>query len=279
LGKIFALVAHQIITRRQQVLEAGDPKGVHELRIGLRRLCSILRTLRPLVASGSLGNFERSARNVARLVGALRNADVLINSIYAPIENVTPNREGFHELARILALRREAKRCEVRTALAGAEWKQLQLYITLWPLTLAENPALRRPVAKYACTALKKTWNKAFKLGRRIDGLDVDHRHELRKTLKELRYLAEFFSGLFPARKAQLFIDRLKRMQDMLGYLNDVQMADQLRVIQERDLDTSQAAGAAGYILGRHEAEALHVWQSAGKAWEKLEASSKFWIR
>jgi inorganic triphosphatase YgiF len=279
LAKIFALVTHQIIAGRRQVLEAGDPKGVHQLRIGLRRLRSILRTLRPFVASGSLENFERSACNVARIVGGLRNADVMISGICAPIEELTPNKRGFRELARILALRREAKRREVGVALTGAEWKQLQLYLTLWPRTLEELPGLRRPIVKYARRALKKTWNQAFKLGSRIDRLDVDRRHELRKTLKELRYVAEFFSLLFGARKVRRFIEELKKLQDMLGYLNDVRMADQLRIIQEQDLDTSQAAGAAGYILGRHEAEAPHVWKRAGKAWDRLEASPKFWIK
>jgi inorganic triphosphatase YgiF len=279
LAEILASAAHQIITARQQVLETEDSKGAHQLRIGLRRLRGALRTLRPFVASASLENFEQSARNVAQLVGGLRNADVLINSIYAPIEKLTPNRRGFRELARVLARHREAKRREVRAALSGAEWKQLQLYLTLWPRTLEEVPSLRGPILKYARKALDKTWRKTFKLGKRIDRLNIERRHELRKTLKELRYLAEFFSVLYNQRKAQRFIEQLKALQDVLGYLNDVRMADQLRVIQEKELDNPKAASAAGYILGRHETEAEHVWKRAGKAWDKLEASPKVWIR
>ena len=63
------------------------------------------------------------------------------------------------------------------------------------------------------------------KLGQNLGRLDAEHRHKLRKALKNLRYQAEFFAPLFGRRDAHRFIERLKTLQDVFGYINDVRMA------------------------------------------------------
>jgi triphosphatase len=75
---ILESATEQILVNREAVLETGDPEGAHQLRIGLRRLRSALRALRPLVDSGSLRAFDLSARSLGRSVGMLRDADVMI---------------------------------------------------------------------------------------------------------------------------------------------------------------------------------------------------------
>ena len=51
--------------------------------------------------------------------------------------------------------------------------------------------------------------------------MNVDQRHELRKELKKLRYAAEFLSPLFPAKRVDPFLKRLKKLQTVFGDLND----------------------------------------------------------
>jgi inorganic triphosphatase YgiF len=65
---ILASAARQIVVNRQAVLRTDDPEGAHQLRIGLRRLRSALRALRPPVDGGSLRAFEWSARDMGRCV-------------------------------------------------------------------------------------------------------------------------------------------------------------------------------------------------------------------
>ncbi len=47
----------------------------------------------------------------------------------------------------------------------------------------------------------------------------------MRKALKRLRYQAEFFAPLFAKLGTERFIERLKKLQDVFGYTNDVRMA------------------------------------------------------
>src|SRR5262249_52119259 len=140
----------QVLVNRRAVLETNDPEAAHQLRIGLRRLRSALRIVRPLVDRSSFRVFERSARDIGRHVGRLRDADVLISGIHAPAEAAATDKTGFAELHEALVRNRGARRDEVRQVLSGPQWSKLQLYLTLWPHTLEEIDGLNKPITKHA---------------------------------------------------------------------------------------------------------------------------------
>ena len=52
--------------------------------------------------------------------------------------------------------------------------------------------------------------------------LEAEELHELRKTCKKLRYLMEFFQGIYPVTKIGELIQVLKGLQDKLGEFNDL---------------------------------------------------------
>src|SRR5262245_743421 len=277
LSSMLGSAVQQVLVNRRALLETDDPEAAHQLRIGLRRLRSALLALRPLVDRSSLRAFERSARDVGRHVGRLRDADVLISGIHAPAEAAATDKTGFAELREALRRDREARRDEVRQVLSGPQWAKLQLYLTLWPRTLEEIDGLNKPFTKHARKVLAKAWKKPTKLGRHLDRLDSAQRHEMRKALKKLRYHAEHMAPLFDKRKGEQFIHQLKALQDVFGYINDVGMTPRLIGIQQERQAASDAARAANYALGHHDAEAAHIWRRASKAWRKLERSPQFW--
>ena len=177
----------------------------------------------------------------------------------------------------MLARERQRRRDNVRTALRGHAWTKLQLYLTLWSHTLDENPRLEGSVIDHARKVLRKAWKKAAKLGRNLEKLDDAHRHEMRKALKRLRYQAEFFAPLFAKRGTERFIERLKKVQDIFGYTNDVRMAPKLVELRKQSPAGAAAARAAGYAEGYHETEAAHVRRQAGGVWLDLKRAKRFW--
>jgi inorganic triphosphatase YgiF len=277
LSSMLDSAVRQVLVNRNAVLESDDPEAAHQLRIGLRRLRSALRALRPFVDRTSLRAFERCAREIGRCIGLLRDADVLISGILAPAEATAADKTGFAALHEALVSNRETKRDDVRRVLSGPQWTKLQLYLTLWPRTLEEIKSLNTPITRHARKVLAKAWKKSAKLGRHLASLDSAQRHEMRKALKELRYQAEFIVPLFDKREGEQFIRQLKSLQDVFGYLNDIRMTPRLIEIQQDRQTGSNAARAAGYTVGYHDAEAVHVWHRAGKAWRKLERSPQFW--
>jgi CHAD domain-containing protein len=108
--------------------------------------------------------------------------------------------------------------------------------------------------------------------------LTVEQRHAMRKALKTLRYTAEFFASLYPEPATRQFIKEIRNLQEVFGYLNDVVAAERLNVIcHEGCGDSREAQRAAGYVLGWHNAQAVHAWKDAHKGWQKLDALPRFW--
>jgi triphosphatase len=270
--------SRQILANRRAVLETDDPEGVHQLRIGLRRLRSVLYAFRPLIDVHPTREMDLHAKAVARAVSALRDADMFIDDIYAPAAGSMKGHAGLRPLKQALQTHRALKRDAARSELQGKHWSALQLYLALWPQTIVECRTLDRPVAKFGRDALGACWRKALRKGKHLAGLEGEQRHKMRKTLKTLRYTAEFFGSLYDPSDVQPFVKQLKRLQDLFGYINDVETAVELESICDRYArDSREGQRAAGYVLGWHTARADVWWGRAEKRWRDLQATGRFW--
>ena len=280
-GEAFAVILRsareQIVKNRIALLETDEPEATHQLRVGLTRLRSAHRALTALSDSPQLRRLEANARAISRAVGRQRDADVIIEEIYAPVAGNPPRQPGFDELHEALKAHREAMQMEARQALMGETWTRLLLSLTLWPSMLERDPALQEPVENFADKLLQKRWKKAARLGRSIESLEGDDQHKMRRSLKKLRYTAEFLAPLYSKAKVKPFIGRLKKLQDVFGYVNDVRMAAGLPGIAKAHCGEPAPLIAAGVVLGHHEAKAAEVWQHAPKAWRALRARGPFW--
>ena len=281
-AEAFALIvqsaADQIAANRRAVLETVDPAAAHQLRIGLRRLRSALSAFRPLHDTAALRELEGHAQALARTVGELRDADVLIEQIYAPVAGMMGSDPGLPPLRRALLVHRDRARERVRAALNGQQWSVLQLYLALWPQTVERAGKLDGPVRKFARSALKRRWKKVADSGERLDDLTIEERHRMRKALKTLRYATEFFASLYSEEETRQFIKETRGLQEVFGYLNDVVAAERLGALcHDGCAESREAQRAAGYILGWHNAQAAQAWTDAHKGWLKLEALPQFW--
>jgi inorganic triphosphatase YgiF len=273
-----ASAAAQIEDNRLAVLETDDPEAAHQLRVGLRRLRSALRAFRPIESSHATLELARQARELGQRIGELRNADILIEAIHAPVAATRKGAAGFGELREALLAHRDAMRGAARAALLGEQWSRLQLYLALWPQTVKSNGRLDMPVNAFASTALEKSWRKIAKSGARLERLSIEERHEMRKALKAFRYAVEFFASLYEARQVRRFVKDLKRLQDVFGYMNDVATAGALDAICEEHCASNPAAQrAAGYALGWHEMSAQHAWEGVAGMWSRLAKRRPFW--
>ena len=275
--KIFQSAAEQIVANQRVVLETGAVEGVHQLRVGLTRLRSALRALKPYDSASWIGELESDAQSLARTVGHLRDADVLIADIYTPVAAEANDVPGLAGLLEALKAHREATHKEIVETLAKKPWPRLLLTMTLGPRLIQTGGELDEPIETAAGEIMERRWKKVAKFGARLDSLDLEERHSMRKALKRLRYNSEFFRSLYD-RAAQRFIKRLKTMQLLFGSINDMAMAQRLiPIASERRGEDPAPLAAAGYILGRHETAAPHVWKGAKREWKRLEEAAGFW--
>jgi triphosphatase len=278
LAMFVASAADQIELNRRAMLETDDPEAAHQLRVGLRRLRSALRAFRPIEDSATSRALARHARDLAQRVGELRDADILIEDIYAPAAATRKREPGVTQLRKALLAHRDAKRGAARAALVSEQWSKLQLHLALWPQSVAGNPKLDTPLAVFAPAALGKSWKRIAKRADKLETLSTDERHEMRKALKAFRYAVEFFAPLYPARQVNRLVKDLKRLQDAFGYMNDVATAGKLAAIcDERCSSSPPAHRAAGYTLGWHAVTAQHAWEGVADMWHRLAKRPRFW--
>jgi len=270
--------ARQITTNRRVVLETDDPEGAHQLRVGLRRLRSALTAFRPIHDTASSREMKGHARTLSSAVGQLRDADILIDAVYAPAAAVMRGHAGLAPLKAALLAERAERRELARAALLDGRWSALQIYLALWPAAIEGGDELNCPVFKFSGEALQRSWKRVVKLGRSIDTLDNEGRHEMRKSLKALRYTIEFLESLYDPADVRRFLKRLKSLQDIFGYINDVETARTIEQVSEaRCPESREAQRAAGYVLGWHTARAAKAWERAKKGWHDLKKTGPFW--
>ena len=189
----------QIAANRAGVLRSRDPEYLHQLRVGLRRLRSALRAFHDLLPKKET---ERLARRTGRVMGKLgvaRDWDVFV----AWLEDEDPPRE----LLRAARRERDRARASARNAICRME---------LEPLAAK---SYSKPAKEFAAASLGRLERRTRKQARRMDWDDAGERHALRIRVKRLRYASEFFGRTR---------GRLERLQDVLGGLNDVEVARRL---------------------------------------------------
>jgi CHAD domain-containing protein len=82
---------------------------------------------------------------------------------------------------------------------------------------------------------ISKVYRRMVTMGGAIDDSSpAEDLHELRKKGKELRYLLEFFSSLFPGDVVKPMVKSLKSLQDVLGRFQDRQVqSETIRALRD----------------------------------------------
>ena len=224
-------------------LAGKDPEYLHQLRVGTRRLRAALRVFRGTMQRKDERALLRTLRKMADASGPARDWDV--NAPRLPMR-----------LRAEAARRRRASHAQLRRVIGAVQ---------LWMLPrglAATRPALDA----FAREALESLDRKATRKGRGIDWKRAGQRHALRIRLRRLRYTSEFLSGAFPGRDSEALVHSLKQLQDLLGELNDLEVARRLT----REL-TGKRRPASPTV--REQA----LLRQLPRAWERFAAAPRFW--
>ena len=231
----------QIAANAPSAAAGSDPEYLHQMRVGTRRLRAALRASRGLWREDDVRALRRQLREPAAVSGPARDWDVFLRTAPAPLRARARHRQRQAQAA----LRRVLRSMQ-----------------PLEPPRAAGNA--RRSWPAFARHALTRLDRKARRRAARTDWSDAAARHALRIRLRRLRYAAEFMSGAFPGRSAKALMRSLKHLQDLLGELNNLEVARRL---------TRQLMGREARP-GERERKLLS--QLPG-AWRRFAAAPRFW--
>ncbi|MDE2564020.1 MAG: CHAD domain-containing protein [Sphingomonadales bacterium] len=218
-----ACVAHYRLNE-DILLRRHSGGAVHQARIALRRLRAALRAFAPILPGPEPVALDRRLRSLAIALGQVRDLDVMIGRCEAEAlrEQMTGARsEAWRHLRRRLGAK------HTRGLLIDlAEW----IECGGWRTDPAALSAREAPLGPFAAEALDRRLRKVRRHGRRLDRMDEEALHRLRKDAKKLRYTAEAFATLFAgksrAHRREAFLAAMEGLQDDLGALNDLRVAE-----------------------------------------------------
>ena len=261
-------------------------EGPHQLRVGLRRLRSAFSVYAAVLRSPEMKRLDAEARWLGQEVGSLRDLDVVANDMARREAETHPDEPGLSALADVVARQARERREQLRKLLVGARVQAFLIDLARFVETrgwlvaqdFGQTERLAAPITTLARASLNKRWKKTAKHAQGLATLTVEQRHELRKELKKLRYAVEFFCSLFPAKRIDPFLKRLKKLQTVFGDLNDA--ATLKAMFTGTDVpgaDDPSVQRAIGWMIGASQARAELGWTGAKALWRDLEQTRPFW--
>jgi CHAD domain-containing protein len=252
----------------------GDgSEPVHQLRVAVRRLRSVIGLFRSAVACDAVAEAEAGLRALAAVLGPARDWDVFLAGTGAQVAAVF---EGEPAMARLLAAagrRRVAAYAALRAALEGPAFRELGVALAClaaarpWP----EDDAVALPA--FAAKALRRRARKLKAEGDDLAALPETVLHETRLRAKRLRYACEVFAPLFAGRHAGRMVRRLTAVQEALGHLNDASVAAALMA----ELGPAGRGRAGGLVRGYVAGRAAAGLEVAQLHWKRWRAAPRFW--
>jgi CHAD domain-containing protein len=273
LADFIKMLAHEAGSRAGE-----DIEEVHDMRVATRRMRSAFQLLGPYFKTRPIRPYTQSLRGLARRLGAVRDLDVMIDS-----------------LEKHRARRNEAERAALQTIIKRLDKRRRKARKKL--INHLDSKAYRKFVGNFAAFL-----SKPGKGARAIDGnsvaphqvrhvlpviahehlaavraydtvlagAEVETLHALRIEFKRLRYLVSYFSDVLGS-SGEDFIDELKNIQDHLGLLNDCSVAqDWLKgLLDDLNGDETQTAVLAAYIAELAE-EQIRLMAEFPAVWAKF---------
>jgi inorganic triphosphatase YgiF len=276
----------QVSANMAIVADSEEIEGPHQLRVGLRRLRTAFGVFSPFLGEAAITPLSAEAGRLGRVVGALRDLDVLADEVVAAAVDLGLDAEARGALVAVLAERRRQTRADVRAALAAPAavgflfdlGRLIEARGWLAPSDHAQTARLATPISEAAPAILDARRAKVMKRGRRIRKLDAEGLHALRKELKKLRYAADMLDPIYPGKRVEAYVRALKQLQDIFGSLNDAAMAaDYLAGAEAPGHDSPAAQRGIGWVLGTLAVRAEGDRPALLERWDRLVETGPFW--
>lgn len=219
------LFANEAAARR------GDPEGIHQFRVAIRRLRAALRAFKAILPYAGRKGFNGELRWFQQRLSPARDWHVFLDETLPLIVAGDRDETVATHLRRLARRERRDGLADVGAVLDGRRYARLLLHFQRWLARLpdeCDEGALKKPVPRFARQVLDAAHKDLLRCDEGFSRMSGAELHRLRILAKKLRYAAEFFRSLYPGTGTAAYIRTLAKLQDRLGNLNDAEVARQL---------------------------------------------------
>ncbi len=277
---------NQLLANYPLVVASGDPGGLHQARVAIRRLRAALTLFKDIAGDETGSVLRAELKAVALALGPARDLHVLVERVGSGAGKTGDDRR---EMLDHLAIQRDKAVASAQTLLAAAPFQRLLFEFAAWLeggewLERTQETGGDQPILPFAAQVLSHRRRKLRRAGRHLADLSDADRHRLRISAKKLRYAATFFASLFTepetSRDRNSFARALRRLQDSLGELNDMAVAAARRDDLFAGLEPITAARHSAQleaILAAQENARSKLLRSAGRALDVITSARPWW--
>lgn len=250
-----------------------DPERVHQMRVAVRRLRATLRASRALFDARGVEHLRSELDWLGDRLGLVRDLDVLHDYLRPRLDALegAEHRAGRRVLRKLSADRVRA-RADLNEALDGSRYPRI---LELLETFLARPPAAAADVSLPDVAATE--WKRLRKAVQKLPGRpSADELHAVRIKVKRARYAAELARAAAGAR-GKRFIDQAKKLQDILGDLQDAVVIEQYLHDAIERTESAQALGK--HLVKRQRKRRKRARAAFFEEWPKLERRGReAWI-
>ena len=287
--RIIARSTLRHITANEPAVQRSDSEGVHQMRVGLRRLRAAISLFSKLFGDKQTERIKSELNWLeTEELSLARDLDVYERGTVEPLRRAAPATRGMKELEDALASRRAAAFAKAKAVIDSPRYRSLLLDTLQWlevgDWARRSRRFRDRPIERFAADILTQRTKNATKKTKRLRELDTRQRHKLRIAVKKLRYANDFFGHLFGGHKARKRVSGFKAyltdLQDHLGALNDIAVHQKLgpKLVAGKSKTKAHArAFAARIISDREQSEIEPLLKAAGKDAQKFARIQPFW--
>lgn len=263
-------------------IKPDNIKGIHDIRVAIRRLRSLIRDFAGIAKSRSLPRFAKELKTLAQRLGRVRDSDVLIRGIEQASKGA-PNEmhEGLTALVSQFRHRRSRDLRSVVTSLSEEAIEELRKQMeavcraVVRQPGLFDSPNVRREAHRTIGANLEDFLSKSGAIYRPTAAKGL---HRLRIAAKRLRYSLEVHSAQFDGRLDK-FATEMKKMQGLLGDLHDCDVwIDELRSHLERKpaKGAAEARTAAVWLIAQFAKQRNKAYLAALQLWTAWQEDDLF---
>lgn len=270
--KVLLLEFRSVLAHEEGSRSGADIEDLHQLRVAMRKSRSIMRLLRPWFRARVIRRHNGAMRSVMRASGPVRDLDVLREDLLALERGDTAElRQSLEALDR----QRAGLRGKLLFALYSDSWEKFLIDYTDFLVSSGKGSRKTRPgrvVARQIRHVLpllvQQRLTAALAYGPHLADAGGERLHDLRIECKRLRYALSSFDALLGPEIGD-YVRELKRMQDQLGRLNDIDVASGLLPRLMPGLDFAACEFLYAYRRDLEE-ERAHLLEDFPAAWERF---------
>jgi CHAD domain-containing protein len=260
LGRLLDIMRSNVDGTLNQV----DIEYLHDLRVSVRRARSLVRVGEGVLPDRLRNRLRTELKWLGDATSLSRDLDVYLLG-FDDLAASVPEPQTLEPYRDLLVRQHRLAHIRLNRALRAARFQRLT---ESWESARRPGQPHGEPIGPLADRLLRRAWRRVEKRGNAITvDSPAEAVHDLRKRCKELRYLLEFFAGLYDAGEHAETVSELKKLQTNLGAFQD---AESQRVMVLRHAELLGERGVPAETLESMRLLDQHLAQQQATAHEEF---------